>query len=105
MYADYLRNIEISQPILLGPLQIMLDIDVVEILEVNDRDFSATFMLYLGASWNESRLSNNETARFPVDVSIFDKFWVPDIYIYNMKKFKREKIFTELAGNEYYIPG
>ena len=79
-------------------VQIMLNIDVVEILEVNDSDFSATFMLYFGASWKEPRIRNNATARIPVDVSIFDKLWVPDIYIYNMKKFKREKIFTELAG-------
>ena len=102
LYVDNFRKIEITQPILLGPLQIMLDIDVVEILEINDRDFSATFMLYFGASWKESRLRNNITARIPVDVSILDKFWVPDIHIYNMKKFKMEKIFTEIAGNQSF---
>ena len=84
---------------MVGPFEIRLAIDVVEIQEVNDKDFSANFMLFLGASWEEPRMKSNATLRTPVDVSLLDNFWVPDIYIYNMKKFKKEKIFTELAGN------
>ena len=46
-----------------GPIEVKLDIDVVEILEVNDKDFSATFMMFLGASWEESRMKSNATLR------------------------------------------
>ena len=81
-----------------GTLDIDLEIDVIETQNINDIDFTTKLMLYFGAAWIEPRIISNSSKKYPIDLSYMDKFWVPDIYIYNMKKFKAERILTDLAG-------
>ena len=79
-------------------MEIDLEIDVIETQDINDIDFTAKLMLYFGAAWIEPRIISNSSKKYPIDLSYMDKFWVPDIYIYNMKNFKAERILTDLAG-------
>ena len=90
-YEKFTRPIE-------GTLDIDLEIDVIETQDINDIDFTAKLMLYFGAAWIEPRIISNSSKKYPIDLSYMDKFWVPDIYIYNMKNFKAERILTDLAG-------
>ena len=85
-----------------GLVDIEVEIHVTEVISINDQDFTATMMLYLQASWEEPRIKNNNTDAIPIELSIKDKLWVPDLYIPNMKSFKTEKILTDLAG-EYVL--
>ena len=34
----------------------------------------------------------------PIDLSLFDQLWVPDIYIYDLKSIRSYKIFSDFAG-------
>ena len=90
-YEKFTRPIE-------GALDIELEIDVIETQAFDDSDFTVKLMLYFGAAWIEPRIISNSSKKYPIDLSYMDKFWVPDIYIYNMKNFKAERILTDLAG-------
>ena len=92
--TDYDKhNRPIEETVLIG-----VDIDIIEVLTINDQDFSTTIMMYIGATWEEPRIISNNNSKAPVDLSIIDDLWIPDLYIYNMKKFKTERIWTDLAG-------
>ena len=82
-----------------GVLDIELEIDVIETQAFDDTDFTVKLMLYFGAAWIEPRIISNSSKKYPIDLAYMDEFWVPDIYIYNMKRFKAERILTDLAGN------
>ena len=47
-----------------------LDIDIIEVLAINDQDFSTTIMMYIGANWEEPRLVSNKSTKAPVDLSV-----------------------------------
>ena len=85
-----------------GLVDIEIEIHVTEVISINDQDFTATMMLFLEANWEEPRIKSNSTDSIPLELSIKDKLWVPDLYIPNMKSFKTEKILTELAGKYEY---
>ena len=86
-----------------GTVVIGLDIDIIEVLAINDQEFSTTIMMYIGANWEEPRLMSSKDTKAPVDLSLIDDLWIPDLYIYNMKKFKTERIWTDLAGKKIQI--
>ena len=47
-----------------------LDIDIIEVLAINDQDFSTTILMYIGANWEEPRLVSNKSTKAPVDLSV-----------------------------------
>ena len=83
-------------------VEIKMEIHITEVISINDQDFTATMMLILEANWQEPRIKSNTTMKIPLELSIKDDIWVPDLYIPNMKYFKTEKILTELSGE--YLP-
>ena len=85
------------------PVHISVDLDILQILKVNDLDFTITFSMYFGVYWNEPRLiasqeSFENNPYVPIDLSFFEHLWVPDIYIYDLKSIRSYKIFTDFAG-------
>ena len=84
------------------PVEVKVDLDVTQILDINDVEFTLSLSMYFGVRWEEPRLisnaSSNETY-VAADISFFDQLWVPDVYIYNLKNIKKYKIFTDFAGN------
>ena len=77
-----------------------IGIEVVEILEVNDHDFSTAMYLYFDFSWTDPRLINNATSgkTLQIETSFMDNLWVPDIYIYNLKSFYNSRVLTDFGG-------
>ena len=81
-----------------GVVEIDLRIDVVETTAFDDKEFTATIMMYLRTAWNEPRVKSNSSMKIPMDSSIMKLLWLPDLYIYNMKEFKTERILTDFSG-------
>ena len=81
-------------------VQVEIGIRVVEVLEINDHDFSAEFYMYFAVSWNDARLINYATAgqTLRIETSFMQYMWVPDIYIYNLKSFSSSRVLTDFAG-------
>ena len=85
------------------PVEVRVDLDVLQILKVNDQDFTVTFSMYFGVRWEEPRLLiplNRSSGYIAIDVSFFENLWVPDIYIYHLKEIRSYKIFTDFAGKK-----
>ena len=59
-------------------------------------------MMYFKTSWIETRLMTNASTKQPIDLSILDDLWKPDIYIYNLKRIRTHRIFADMAGKIMY---
>ena len=79
-------------------------IDIKDIPNVNDRDFSITLNGFFLVRWRDPRLiienvdfEENESL-IPVDVSLVDSIWMPDIEILNLKEFATLDVLSKLEG-------
>ena len=79
-------------------------IDIKDIPNVNDRDFSITLNGFFLVRWRDPRLiienvdfGENEPL-IPVDVSLVDSIWMPDIEILNLKEFATLDVLSKLEG-------
>ena len=81
-----------------GIVKVILKIEIIEVVEFNDKEFTSTIMMYLRTSWTEPRLLTNSSTKHPIDLSVLDDLWKPDIYIYNLKRIKTHRIFDDMAG-------
>ena len=79
-------------------VKVNLQIDIIEVVEFNDKEFTSTIMMYFKTSWIETRLMTNASTKQPIDLSILDDLWKPDIYIYNLKRIRTHRIFADMAG-------
>ena len=80
-------------------LQIKLDFVYLEILEVNDNDFSITFRVELMARWDEPRIIPPSTAihdeiDIPIDVSVLEHLWIMNLFVYNLKEIQKYKVLS-----------
>lgn len=83
-------------------VEIKLEFNDLEVLHVNDRDFTVTLKMYLGVHWNEPRvisLDSQKDVETPLDLSFLDHVWLPDLEILHLKEIRRYKILKNLAGN------
>ena len=83
-------------------VKVNLQIDIIEVVEFNDKEFTSTIMMYFKTSWMETRLMTNASTKQPIDLSILDDLWKPDIYIYNLKRIRTHRIFADMAGKILY---
>jgi hypothetical protein len=91
---------------LIGPnkesssIDIKIDLEVLQILEVNDRLFTVSFSMYFGVVWQDPRILSPPTAdpNVPIALSFMDHLWVPDVYFYNLKSIQTLNIISEFAG-------
>ena len=79
-------------------VKVNLEIDIIELVEFNDKEFTSTIMMYLRTSWKEPRLITNTSTNHPIDLSILNDLWKPDIYIYNLKRIRTHDFFADMAG-------
>ena len=80
-------------------VQVGVDIEIIEILEINDRDFTVSFYMYFSVAWNDPRLMNNASDRtVSIETIFLNQLWVPDIYIYNVKSFYNSRVIREFSG-------
>ena len=80
---------------------IKLEFNDLEVLQVNDKDFTITIKTYLGVHWNEPRMiaiDSQKDVETPLDLSFLDHVWLPDLEILHLKEIKGYKVLTSLAG-------
>ena len=86
-----------------------VSIDIEEVREVNDRDYSITFGAYFNVEWKEGRLNllpdfgaphkaGSEPSYVPVDVDFVKNLWLPNIFIYNLRRFTVMEVLGPLSG-------
>ena len=93
---EFPRNISNIEPI-----KIKLEFNDLEVLHVNDKDFTVTMNTYLGVHWNEPRIisiGSQKDVETPLDLSFLDHLWLPDLEILHLKEIKRYKVLKYLAG-------
>ena len=80
-----------------------IEIDIgfiyLEILEINEKDFSITFRTVLQGKWKEPRiiplkLEVNEESNQVLNPSILDYLWIMNLFIYNLKEVRKFKTLT-----------
>ena len=82
---------------------------ILQIVDINDVDFTVTFSMYLFVKWIEPRLKSNGTTsgpdnqETPIDLKFLDKLWVPDVYFYDLKRLEDHKFLTKFAGENIFI--
>ena len=90
-------------------------IDIIEVLRINDKDYSITFACYFNVMWMEKRIQlgptfgidqvkegQNATGNAAIAESLNLEFvkslWLPNIFIYNLKTYKVIDVLSKLAG-------
>ena len=81
-------------------LTVKLEFNNLDILVVNDIDFTVTFRVNMGAHWNEPRIiaPNSTTDITPLDLKLLDHLWLPDLEILHLKHIQDYHILKKLAG-------
>lgn len=78
-----------------------------DILEVNDKEFSVTMTMYFNVKWSEPRIETNTTLSegesIPIDMMFLNHLWVPNIFIYDLRNFAPLSVLKKLAGNVYSV--
>ena len=103
MAKDYDRNEFPRDNSSNEPIEIKLEFDDLEVLHVNDKDFTVTLKMYLGAHWNEPRiisLGSEKNKQTPLDLKFLEHVWSPDLEILHWKEIKGLKGIKGLAGKE-----
>ena len=85
-----------------SPVHVDINVEILDILSVNDKEFSITMSMYFSVMWQESRIvTKNEIEPgfwYPVSLEFLDYLWTPNIFIYNLKSFNSAKVLNRLAG-------
>ncbi len=89
------------------PLEIEIEIDVLQIHEIDDITFTICLSLNLNVIWQDFRIigtsSDDPTAVIPIDSRFVESLWLPDLYIYNMKEILPKKFNIPFAGTAIFV--
>ena len=95
--------------------EITISIEISEVVNINEKDFSITFACYLNVQWEENRLrlssefgkeqagpginaTMNPNIYVPINLELIKDIWLPNIFIYNLKTYKEITVLDKLAG-------
>ena len=87
-------------------IQIGVDFSLNDIIKISDHDQSITVSVFLNLEWPETRLtllpefSKDSTGykMIPVELALVKNLWLPNIFIYNMKEYKKMVLLSDVAG-------
>ena len=86
-----------------SPVHVDINVEILDILSVNDKEFSITMSMYFSVMWQESRIVTQNKIEpgfwYPVSLEFLDYLWTPNIFIYNLKSFNSAKVLNRLAGD------
>ena len=83
------------------PVEVTLQFNNLEVLVVNDVDFTITIKMFLGIHWREPRLvspTSTSILKIPLDLKLLDYLWLPDLEVLNLKECSDFHILKKLAG-------
>jgi len=82
--------------------KIGISMDIDEVMQINDNDYSITISMYFNVEWQEPRLkvlpSRPKNGLAPTNVELVKDLWLPNIFIYNLKTFKVIDVLSKLSG-------
>ena len=89
--------------------RVAMSLDIEEVREVNDRDYSITFGTYFNVEWRDERINlspdfgadkeaGGEPAYVPVEVDFVKNLWLPNVFIYNLRRFTVMEVLSPLSG-------
>ena len=102
-------------PIKKGVNKMKIAIDIIEVLRINDKDYSITFACYFNVYWEEKRIrlgptfgaeqvgpgvnaTGNGQVTESMNLEFVKSLWLPNIFIYNLKTYKVIDVLSKLAG-------
>jgi len=93
---------KLESPIPDGAVNVDINVEILDILSVNDKEFSMTMSMYFSVMWQESRIETNNTIEpdfwYPVSLEFLQDLWIPNVFIYNLKSFQNIAVLKRLAG-------
>ena len=93
---------KLESPTPKGTVHVDINVEILDILSVNDKEFSITMSMYFSVMWQESRIVTNNTVEpgfwYPVSLEFLNDVWIPNVFIYNLKGFKNISVLKKLAG-------
>ena len=80
-------------------MPIKLEFLYLEILEVNDKDFSITLRVDIAGRWEEPRIipppgATQNKVETPLDTSLLKHLWIMNLFVYNLKEIKKFKVLS-----------
>ena len=85
-----------------SPVNVDINVEILDILSVNDKEFSISMSMYFSVMWQESRIVTNNTIEsgfwYPVSLEFLNDLWIPNVFIYNLKSFSSLQVLKRLAG-------
>ena len=82
-----------------------INVEILDILSVNDKEFSMTMSMYFSVMWQENRIETNNTIEpdfwYPVSLEFLRDLWIPNVFIYNLKSFENISVLKRLAGRPF----
>ena len=98
---DY-QKLESPRPT--SPVDVDINVEILDILSVNDKEFSITMSMYFSVMWQESRIWTNNSIEpgfwYPVSLEFLQDLWIPNVFIYNLKSFQNIAVLKRLAGRQ-----
>ena len=87
------------------PVTVKLEFNNVDILVINDIDFTVTFRMNMGAHWNEPRIiaPDSDADLTPLDLKFLEHLWLPDLEILHLKQIRDYRILKKLAGETIFL--
>ena len=75
-----------------GQNNVSIETDIMDIMDVNDKEFSVTLSMYFSVKWDEPRFETNNTVGedqwTPIDLQFMNQLWVPNIFIYDLRRWQ-----------------
>jgi len=89
-----------------GKTHVRMNLEVLDVLRVDDKQFSVAIDMYFGVHWTERRLKlptfqNGSTQHanwLPIDLNFMNHLWVPNVFVYNLASFEALNCLEKLAG-------
>ena len=86
-----------------SPVNVDINVEILDILSVNDKEFSISMSMYFSVMWQESRIVTNNTIEpgfwYPVSLEFLNDLWIPNVFIYNLISFSNNQVLKRLSGN------
>ena len=89
-----------------GQNNVSIETDIMDIMDVNDKEFSVTLSMYFSVKWDEPRFETNNTVGedqwTPIDLQFMNQLWVPNIFIYDLRRLKDISTLKNTFFNLWY---
>ena len=92
---------KLESPIPDGAVHVDINVEILDILSVNDKEFSITMSMYFSVMWQESRIWTNNSLQpedwYPVSLEFLNDLWIPNVFIYNLKSFQNVAVLKKFT--------